>query len=72
MKVNQHSRIRSFRMNTLLKYASGHTYSETYQKALGFGVTSKTAKSYMEQLVTYLVKHKPISSSKDYNTICID
>ena len=52
------------RMNNLLIYASGHTYSQTYQKALSFGVTSKTAKSYMEQLVSFLAKHKPISSSK--------
>jgi len=47
-------------MNTLLRYASGHSYSETYQKALGFGVTSKTANSYMELLVTHLSKHKGI------------
>lgn len=53
-------------------YASGHTYFETYQKALGFGVTSKTAKSYMEQLVSYLAKHKPVSSSKYYDTVSIN
>ncbi len=72
MKVNQHSRIRSFRMNTLLLYASGHTYSQTYQKALEFGVTSKTAESYMDQLVSYLAKHKSVLSTKDNNTISIN
>ncbi len=59
-------------MNTLLNYAIEHSYSETYQKALGFGVTSITAKSYMKQLVSYLAKHKPVPSSKNNHTITID
>jgi len=61
VKGNQHSRIRSFRMKILLDYCSGHTWSELYDKALRFGVTSTTAKSYMIQLESHLVKHKLIS-----------
>jgi len=72
VKGNQYSRIRSYRMNFLLNYTSGHTWSEIYQKALGFGVTERTANSYINQLKIYLVKHKLISSSKYYDTVSIN
>jgi len=51
------------RMNNLLIYASGHTYTETFEKALTFGVSSTTAKRYMDELVSFLAKHKPITNS---------
>lgn len=60
MTKQNKSLIRSNRMNILLIFASGHTYTETYQKALSFGITKQTAKSYMKQLTDHLTKQKPI------------
>ncbi len=62
LKVKNHlySRIRSFRLNRLLIYASGHTYTETYLKALQMGVSPRTARSYMKTLTKHLFKRKPI------------
>jgi len=54
------TKIRRQRINSLLIYASGHTYTETYQKAISFGITKQTAKGYMKQLTNYLIKQKPI------------
>ena len=51
--------VRSNRLNTLLIYASGHTYSETYQRALRMGVSKRTAKSYLKTLVIHIGKGKP-------------
>lgn len=60
------TKIRRQRINSLLIYASGHTYTETYQKALSFGITKQTAKGYMKQLTNYLIKQKPIPIEPSY------
>ncbi len=62
LKVRNHlySRIRTLRLNRLLIYASGHTYTETYLKALQMGVSPRTARSYMKTLSKHLSKRKPI------------
>lgn len=62
LKVKNHlySRIRSQRLNSLLIFASGHTYTQTYAKALQIGVSPRTARSYMRTLTNHLSKRKPI------------
>ena len=60
VRNNNYSRIRADRLNRLLIFATGHTYTEVYHKALKMGVTTRTAKGYMKTLTIHLAKRKPI------------
>jgi len=58
VRNNIYSRIKSDRLNRLLIYATGHTYTEVYHKALQMGVTTRTAKGYMITLTKHISKRK--------------
>ena len=51
MRLYQREITRHIRMEVLSKMAmNGKTDHEIYEKAVGFGVTENTARSYMKQL----------------------